>query len=360
MYVFIFAIILFLIITTIYLVSRLRRFSLIKKIKNKVLSWIIPTIPIIIIILLFNYVNALVILIHLVIFFMLSEIIMSIIERKTNKQYKVYYAGIIAIVLTTFYLGIGIYLNYHVFFTHYTITTTKDLGQEKLRVVALTDAHLGATFNGKGFKKKMDKIKDLNSDILVIVGDFVDDDTTYQELKEACKSFSEIHPKYGIYFVYGNHDKGYFNYRDFTDKELKEELQKNNVHILEDDIVKINSDIYLIGRNDKRYPDRLSIDALLKNIDHDKYLIDLNHQPNDYNNELNKVDLVISGHTHGGQLFPLGYLGILLGANDAFKGLHQKENTTFIVSSGISSWALDFKTGAKSEIVIIDIIHEKK
>ena len=70
---------------------------------------------------------------------------------------------------------------------------------------------------------------------------------------------------------------------------------------------------------------------------------------------MNKVDLVLSGHTHGGQLFPLGYIGLLMGANDEFYGLHQRENTNFIVNSGISDWAIDFKTGTFSEVGIIDI-----
>ena len=86
-----------------------------------------------------------------------------------------------------------------------------------------------------------------------------------------------------------------------------------------------------------------------------KYVITINHQPNDYKNEMNNTDLVLSGHTHGGQLFPLGQIGILLGSNNKIYGIERRENTTFIVNSGISDWAIKFKTGTVSEYVVIDI-----
>ncbi len=82
----------------------------------------------------------------------------------------------------------------------------------------------------------------------------------------------------------------------------------------------------------------------------------LDHQPNDYDNEAESgADLVLSGHTHGGQLFPLGLFGVLLGSNDKTYGIETRDNTTFIVNSGISDWAIKFKTGTKSEYGVITI-----
>ena len=261
----------------------------------------------------------------------------------------------ITIISTVIYLSIASYLAYHVFETKYEIVTNKDLGQNTFRIIQISDAHIGTTFDGKGLQKHLDKISKIDSDIVVITGDLVDDDTKKEDMINGLKGFSLLNPKYGTYYIYGNHDRGYFNYRDFTKQNLINELKKNNVKILKDEVINLNDNIYLIGRDDKINKNRLSIQELTKNIDKDKYIIVLNHQPNDYDNEKNLVDLVLSGHTHGGQLIPLGYISLLTGSNDEFYGLHQRGKTNFIVSSGISDWAIIFKTGTKSEYNIIDI-----
>ena len=348
-------IIIILILSIIYLTTRFHKFSFIKKIKNKFLSWLTSLLPILLIFLFFNYVNALIIIIHLIIFFGISGVIVKITGKLRKISTKYYLSGFLAILLTTIYLSIGTYLDYHVFETHYSVLTNKELGQDKFRIIGISDSHVGATFDGNGFYKHMEKISNIDSDIVVITGDFVDDDTTKKDMVRSCEGFSLLKPKYGVYFVYGNHDRGYFDYRNFKEKELVEELEKNNVIVLIDNIKEINDYILLIGRDDKTNKERKTIGELTSNLDKNKYIIDLNHQPNDYDNEMNKVDLVLSGHTHGGQLFPLGYLGLLLKQNDEFYGLHKRGNTTFIVTSGISDWAVDFKTGTKSEYIIVDI-----
>lgn len=96
---------------------------------------------------------------------------------------------------------------------------------------------------------------------------------------------------------------------------------------------------------------------MTKNLDKDKYTIVLDHQPNDYDAEAAaRVDLVLSGHTHGGQMIPMGQLmrWFHIGGDNVY-GFERLGNTNFIVTSGISDWALQFKTGTRSEYVIIDI-----
>ena len=80
------------------------------------------------------------------------------------------------------------------------------------------------------------------------------------------------------------------------------------------------------------------------------------HEPTDYEKESQtKADLVVSGHTHGGQLFPVTYFGVWFGIMDRVYGHENREGTDFIVTSGISDWAIKFKTGTKSEYVIVDV-----
>ena len=344
-----------LVFTIILFITRIHKFSFIKKMNNQLLSWFISIIPVILIFLFFNYVNALVIILHYLIILGIIHLLYIVIKKILKKELSYNILGFTAIIVTIIYLSIGAYLDYHVFETKYQIYTEKKLGQDNFRIIQISDSHVGTTFDGNGFYKHIENISHIDSDIVVITGDFVDDDTTRDNMIRSCEALSLLKPKYGIYFIYGNHDKGYFDYRNFKDQDLRKELNKYNVHILEDEVVNINDNILLIGRKDRSDKSRKSIQDLIKDIDSDKYLIDLNHQPNDFKNEMNNVDLVLSGHTHGGQLFPLGYFGLLTGSNDEFYGLHQRGTTNFIVNSGISDWAVDFKTGTKSEYVIIDI-----
>ena len=176
---------------------------------------------------------------------------------------------------------------------------------------------------------------------------------------KSCEGLGLLNTKYGVYFIYGNHDKGYFNYRNFNDKDLRKQLEKNNVIILEDEIRLINDFIYIVGRQDSQEKNRLSAEELVDNLDKNKYIICLDHKPTDYGNEVNAgFDLVLSGHTHGGQIWPLGQISVFMGINDNNYGLKKIDNTNFIVSSGIGDWTIKFKIGAISEYVVIDLINK--
>ena len=97
---------------------------------------------------------------------------------------------------------------------------------------------------------------------------------------------------------------------------------------------------------------------LTADLDPDKFSIVLDHQPADYEAQKEAgVDLVLSGHTHGGQLFPLMNIEdtFNLTPDDKIYGYEKRDNTNFIVTSGISDWAIKFKTGCKSEYLLIDI-----
>lgn len=353
-----------LIFLIVYLTIKFRKLFCMK-IENKILSYLVALIPIVIVFLTWNYMNSVVILFHLVIFILISNLVFKFINKNRKKKDKISenIITICGLICGVIYLGIGLFLDYHVFETTYNVYTNKDMGVSGgLKILQISDSHVGTTFNGKGFSSHVDRMNKVeNIDAVVITGDFVDDDTTYEDMVESCKALSKFNTKYGVYFIYGNHDKGYYNYRNFDDNDLRNELSKNNVVILEDEVVELNDYVYLIGRQDGYVYDRTPIKELVSNLDKEKFSIVLNHEPNDYKNEReSNVDLVLSGHTHGGQLFPLGYIGLLLKQNDMFKGIKKIDNTTFIVNTGISDWAMDFKTGTKSEYTIINIIGSDK
>ena len=70
---------------------------------------------------------------------------------------------------------------------------------------------------------------------------------------------------------------------------------------------------------------------------------------------MNNPRIIISGGGTGGHIFPAGQIGLMMGANDSRYGVQSRNGTTFVVTSGISGWAIPFKTGTFSEIVVIDI-----
>lgn len=342
-------------------IYKIHKLDIIKKIDNKVLSWIISIIPILFIILLmkFDIFNSLIIVIYSLIIWYLFDFTIYIFQKMYKNKISNNFSFIFGTIISIVYLVNAYNLANNVVGTKYEIYTDKDIGMDKFRIIQISDSHIGATMNGDKFINYMENINELNPDIVVITGDFIDDDTKKDDMIKACIGLSKLKTKYGVYFVYGNHDKGYFTYRGYDDELFRQELNKNGVMILEDQIYDITDNISIIGRKDKSDKTRKSIYELANNIDSSKYIIDLNHQPNDYENEKNtNIDLVLSGHTHGGQFFPLGPLGTLIGANDNYYGLKKINNTNFIVNSGIADWAFKFKTGAISEYGIIDIIRK--
>ncbi|KIR03225.1 Phosphoesterase [Lachnospiraceae bacterium TWA4] len=301
-------------------------------------------------------INAMVVLLHVIIIWLLCDILGSILAKLIKKNKSHNWVGCIAIVVSIVYLCMGWYFGHHVYQTNYQVTTTKDLGGKNLKVVMFADSHVGATFHHEEFASYMEEIKGMHPDAVLIAGDFVDDDTSKEDMIKCCEALGNLN---NVYFVFGNHDRGYFTYRDFNESELIEELEKNHVTILQDKNVLINNQFYLIGREDRSVLSRQDMASLIKDVDMSKFSIVMDHQPHDYiNQEKSGVDLVLSGHTHGGWLFPINYLGEMMGTDDKTYGYEKRSNTNFIVTSGISDWALKFKTGCISEYVIVDIIQE--
>ena len=342
-----------------YLASRFHKFSFIRRIgdKSRLLSWVIAFIPMAILCLfaLINIPTLFIVLIHFGLAFALCDLVFLIIRKTTGRRYDYNIQGSIAVAITVIYLLIGWIMAHHVFVTRYSFQTNKDLGGN-LRIVEIADSHLGITLSGEDFADQMQRVQNENPDLVVIVGDFVDDDCILEDMVVACKALGNLKTTYGVYYVFGNHDRGYFNSRAFSIARLRKELEDNNVTILEDQSVLIDGRFYIVGRRDRSTRDRSDIFRLTENLDKSKYTIVLNHQPNDYDNEAKaNVDLVLSGHTHGGHIFPGGIIGLLSGSNDKEYGAEQRGSTTFVVTSGISGWAIPFKTGAKSEFVVIDI-----
>ena len=164
-------------------------------------------------------------------------------------------------------------------------------------------------------------VEELNKeglDIVILGGDIVEEDTTKEEMQQAFQVLGGIETSKGIYYVYGNHDRQpYTDHRSYTDEELKEAAEENHITILEDSYVEINEELILAGRGDAMWGNssgRKSMEELLQGVDRNHYIITADHQPiQAEENVAQGVDLEVSGHTHAGQIWPVGGLSQLTG-----------------------------------------------
>lgn len=358
-----------------FLWSRFCKFAIVRKIAKdrKWLRRLLGLIPMAVfgVFAWMNVVNTAIVMIHMSIYWFIAELIGKIVKKIINKRksglheesknidsgkFRPYLTGIIVLCFEICYFSVGWYQAHHVWRTEYTLKTDKDLGIDNLKVAMFADSHVGALFDGEGFAERLKVIQEENPDILLIPGDFVDDDTTRADMIACCQALKDFKCRYGVYMVYGNHDKGYYRYRDFTVDELVAELENAGVILLEDGAVLIDDMFYIIGRQDYSVQNRMQIRDIVSELDQSKYMIVLDHQPTAYAEESETgVDLVVSGHTHGGQLLEMNIAAYFMKANDRTYGTEKRDNTTFIVTSGIADWAIKFKTGTFSEYCIINV-----
>ena len=299
-------------------------------------------------------VNAVMIILHAVLFFLIFGLVFRIVKRVRKKETKHYWQGWLAIGVTAVYLSVGWFLCHHVRQTDYSLSTQKQLGQLKAALIA--DSHISTTFDGEGFAEHINTIAEQSPDILFIAGDFVDNNSQPEDVERACRALGELSLKYGVWYCSGNHDDSFSRGKD---RSLETLLTENGIHILSDSSALIDDRFYVIGRQDKSQKGRRELKDLISGLDTSKYMIVLDHQPSDYEAEAaTAADLVLSGHTHGGQLIPATFVGEWLGMNDRTYGYEHRSGTDFIVTSGIADWEIRFKTGTFSEYVIIEISSE--
>ncbi len=369
----------------IYLITRVRKFAWVDRLAKdrKWLSILISALTCAVFIgvlsLTMGYINAIIVTIYMILFWLVCELVFWLagkVKNRTkataesntergikNKKGKIYYAGVTAIIVTIVYMSWGWYQAHNVWQKDYTIHTDKVVGSIKLALIA--DSHTGTTFDGNGFAEHVKEIQAQEPDAVLIAGDFVDDDTSLSDMKKCCEALGTLDTKYGVYYVFGNHDKGYYasERRGYDGDDIIAELEKNGVTVLQDETVLLGGSFYITGRQDlsevtDRGGSRADIEDLVKDLDDSKYQIVMDHQPADYANEKAAgVDLVLSGHTHGGQMLLMKLFQEItgMGGNDQIYGLEDIDGSDFLVTSGISDWAIKFKTGCRSEYVIIDI-----
>ena len=335
--------------------------------KNRVKLIIIALVLIIMYFSLRDLGIGIVVLLHIVVLALVMDLlnyIFKILSKRNtiifNKWRTVYESGIVPIILTAIILAYGYWNMNDIVEKDYKIYTNKNIREEGYRVAMISDLHYGTVMNREKLQAVCNDIEEAEPDIVVLCGDIVDEKTTIEQMKEATEILGDIKSKYGVFYIYGNHDDArYSSIPSYTKDELKNELLSNNIYVLVDESYEINDDLVIVGRDDEGFSKeegRKSSEDLIANIDKSKFILLLDHQPSELNlNSSLGYDLQLSGHTHKGQIWPAGLISELFNFNELEYGYKKIGDYEIIVSSGISGWNYPIRTGSKSEYLIIDI-----
>lgn len=211
------------------------------------------------------------------------------------------------------------------------------------------DTHFGLLV-GKGQAERLvTELNKLEPDIILLPGDLYDDDIQPFIDQKIDQILSKLQAPYGVYATLGNHDR-----HDGSMQRLIDTLERSGIEVLYDETTTVNGELTLIGRKDRTDEERISLDALMKHVDLSKPAILLDHQPYELDAAQQQgVDLIVSGHTHRGQVFPGNLITEAVYENDW--GHLQLETMHSIVTSGFGFWGPPIRIGTRAEIVNIQI-----
>ena len=251
--------------------------------------------------------NAVVILLHLGVFFLGTEVADAVLGAAANKKHRGVLPVVAAAILGCIVYLLAGYVSAHtVRRAEVSVETAKALPNDGLRIVLLSDVHLGTTMDDEDLAKLLQRIADEKPDIVAVAGDLIDGSTEQESMMRACGAFAALAKVCDVYYVDGNHEVEDSSERTLA--SLHEELAKNGVRVLCDEVVLTDGGCYVVGRRD-RSDSRKSIAALTEGLEADRICIVLDHQPNDFDAESRAaVDLVLCGHTHGGFLLPIQWV----------------------------------------------------
>jgi predicted MPP superfamily phosphohydrolase len=217
-------------------------------------------------------------------------------------------------------------------------------------LVQLTDMHVGPTIGRAFVEDVVRRTNALSPDIVAITGDLVDG--SVEDLREAVAPLADLRARHGVYFVTGNHE--YFS----GAREWIAELERLGLRVLRNQRVSVGEgpdSFDLAGVNDRtaaRYPndgEGENLAQALAGRDPARELVLLAHQPRTIREaERLGVGLQISGHTHGGQIWPFTYLVRL--QQPFVAGLHRQGQTQIYVSCGTGYWGPPMRLGVPAEI----------
>lgn len=216
------------------------------------------------------------------------------------------------------------------------------------RIAVVSDIHLSPML-GRGFARKVvDTINSTQPDLIAVVGDLVDGDVA--DLGPAAAPLAGLTARHGSYFVTGNHE--YISGAEQWVEEVRRlgltPLENDRRELPYLDLAGVND---IAGEDEGQGPD---FEKALGDRDSSRAVVLLAHQPVQIHDAVDHgVDLQLSGHTHGGQLWPMTY--VAQAANPTLAGLERYGDTQLYVSRGAGAWGPPVRVGAPSDITVVEL-----
>ncbi|MGD0099672.1 MAG: metallophosphoesterase [Acidobacteriota bacterium] len=226
-----------------------------------------------------------------------------------------------------------------------------------LNIVAVSDIHLGIIVGRSRFDRIVDKINRMDPDLVLLLGDIVDEELAPVIRQNLGESLRSIQSRFGVFAITGNHE--YIGGAE----EACSYLAEHKVTLLRDQSLKVADSFFLVGREDQsssQFPPfhkRKELAQLMESVDRNYPVILMDHQPFKLNEAaVQGIDLQLSGHTHYGQLWPINY--IVNGIYELAWGYRKIAGTQYYVSDGVGTWGPPVRIGNRPEIVNIRIKFE--
>lgn len=220
---------------------------------------------------------------------------------------------------------------------------------ESLHIAMAADTHFGLLSGKEHARRLVEQINALEPDLILLPGDMFDDDIRPFIDQKIGGILAGLKAPYGVYATLGNHDK-----HDGTMEELIATLTDSGIRVLYDETAVVENQFTLVGRKDRSDHERKPLVALMAGVDKTKPVILLEHQPYELDiAQQQGVGLMVSGHTHRGQVFPGNLITDAIYENDW--GYVKKEQLHSVVTSGFGFWGPPIRIGTRSEIVSIQV-----
>ena len=256
--------------------------------------------------------------------------------------------SVAAIILAVSVITYSMYEAYNVRAVNVTIRTKKlPEGTQKLRIAFISDIHIGGVSTLYHLEKTMKIATDAEPDILILGGDIFDGDLSFRAKELEVLKSAASKAKYGAFAVNGNHEHNLI-----LDVDVEGITRDCGYDLLINERREI-AGITLLGLEDVKYG---WIRPYLEPEDSERFVLVVKHRPGVPNDADGKFDLQLSGHTHGGQFWPLGYFKNMV--SGSVQGLSEKAGGYVYVTNGAGFNSAMMRFLVPPEVVIVDIVRE--